>query len=115
MALQLSCRAGFNVDEVGVNLNAVGYWSTEEPFIDRMHTAGSWAAKDSSGNAVTLTLDDRGDPASLSGVSSLSVAVGVDPKSAAASDEYVLTYSGTAKISIVNAKIVSQTAGKVVF
>jgi Ca2+-binding RTX toxin-like protein len=103
------------VDEVGVNLNAVSYWSTEEPFIDRMHTAGSWAAKNSSGGTVALTLNDRGDPANLTGVSSLSVAVAVDPKSAAPSDEYVLTYSGTAHVSIANAKIVSQTAGKVVF
>src|SRR5579883_23142 len=86
------------VPDIGLNLNAVSYWSTEEPFIDRMHTAGSWAAKDSSGSAVSLTLNDRGDPASLSGVSSLSVVVAVDPKSAAPSDEYVLTYSGTAKI-----------------
>jgi len=102
---------------IGVNLNAITYWSTEEPFIDRFHTAGSWQAQNVSGANVTssLVLNDRGDPTNQAGLSSLTLAIGVDPKSAAPIDEYVLTYDGTAKISIANAKIVSQTAGKVVF
>ena len=105
------------MDEIGVNLNAVNYWSTEEPFIDRFHTNGGWTARDAAGNNVssTLTLDSHDNPTNLTGISTLSVSVAVDPKSAAPIDEYVLTYSGTAKITIANAKIVSQTAGKVVF
>jgi len=103
---------------IGMNLSAVSYWGTEEPLIDRFHTAGAWVAKDASGHNVsaTLALNADGDPTHLTGVSSLFVAVGVDPKSAAPTDEYVLTYSGGAgKVSISNATIVSQTAGKIVF
>ena len=103
---------------IGMNLSAVSYWGTEEPFIDRFHTAGAWLAKDASGKDVssTLALNADGDPTRLTGVSTLAVAVGLDPKSAAPTDEYVLTYSGSAaKVSISNAHIVSQTAGKVVF
>ena len=103
---------------IGMNLSAVSYWGTEEPFIDRFHTAGPWVAKDAAGKDVssTLALDADGDPTKLTGVSSLFVVVGVDPKSAPPTDQYVLTYDGTAgKISIANATIVSQTAGKVVF
>jgi Ca2+-binding RTX toxin-like protein len=101
-----------------MNLNAVTYWSTEEPFIDRIHTAGAWIARNSAGTDVSATLrfDSHGDPTNLTGVASLGVAIGVDPKSAAPVDEYVLTYDGAAtKISMVNAQIVSQTAGRIVF
>ena len=101
-----------------MNLSGVSYWGTEEPFIDRFHTAGAWVAKDALGNDVSskLGLNADGDPTQLTGVSSLFAAVGVDPQSAAPTDEYVLTYSGNAgKISISHATIVSQTAGKIVF
>jgi Ca2+-binding RTX toxin-like protein len=103
---------------IGTNLAAVNYYSTEEPFIDRFHTASTWIAKDAAGTNIssTLTLDSRGDPTNLSGVTSLAVSIEVDPIAAPTTDQYVLTYSGTAgKISIANATIVSQTAGKVVF
>jgi Ca2+-binding RTX toxin-like protein len=104
--------------DIGVNLAAITYWSTEEPFIDHFHTAGQWSARNSSGSDVTSTLSfsSDGDPIYSSTVTTLGVAVGVDPKSAEPTDQYVLTYQGTAgKISIANATIVSQTAGKVVF
>jgi len=103
---------------IGMNLSAVSYWGTEEPFVDRFHTAGNWLAKDATGKDVssTLALDANGYPTKLAGVATLNVMIGMDPQSAAPTDEYVLTYSGTAgKISISNAHIVSQTAGKVVF
>lgn len=103
---------------IGMNLAAVSYWATEEPFIDRFHTAGAWVAKNAAGKDVspTLALNADGDPTKLTDVSSLSVALGVDPKSAAPIDQYVLTYDGDAgKVSIDHATIVSQTAGKVVF
>ena len=103
--------------DIGVNLAAINYWSTQEPFIDHFHTSGSWLARSSTGSDVTtsLTYASDGDPIYSSSVTSLSVAVGVDPKSAPTTDQYVLTYDGTAKVSIANATIVSQTAGKVVF
>jgi len=105
------------VIDIGVNLAAINYWSTQEPFIDHFHTSGSWLARSSTGSDVTtsLTYASDGDPIYSSSVTSLSVAVGVDPKSAPTTDQYVLTYDGTAKVSIANATIVSQTAGKVVF
>ena len=102
---------------IGMNLAGINYWSTEEPFIDRFHTAGSWQARNAAGTNVSssLALNDRGDPTNLTGVTSLSVAIGVDPKSAPPTDQYVLTYDGTATVSLMNSKIISQTAGKVVF
>jgi len=103
---------------IGMNLNAVTYWSTEEPFVDRFLTNGGWTARNPYGSDVTSTLryDAQGDPINLTGISSISVSVGVDPKSASPVDEYVLTYSGTAsRITINNATIVSQAPGKVVF
>ena len=103
---------------IGMNLSRVSYWGTEEPFIDRFHTAGTWVAKDASGHDVSsrLALNADGDPTNLTGVSSLFAMVGVDPKSAAPTDQYVLTYDGSAgRISLGNAHVVSQTAGKVVF
>jgi len=103
---------------IGMNLSAVSYWGVEEPFVDRFHTAGAWVAKDASGHNVsaTLALNADGDPTNLAGVSSLFVSVGVDPKSAPPTDEYVLTFDGDAgKISISNGTIVSQSAGKIVF
>jgi len=103
---------------IGMNLTGVAYWITEEPFVDRFHTAGAWVAKDSSGKDVssTLALNADGDPTKLAGVSTLSVAFGLDPQSAAPTDQYVLTYSGAAgSVWIGKAHIVSQTPGKIVF
>jgi len=103
--------------DIGVNLAAVTYWSTEEPFLDRFHMASSWLARNSSGTNVSsqLALNANGDPTNLTGVTSLAVSIEVDPRSAAPTDQYVLTYDGTAKVSVSGATIVSQTAGKVVF
>jgi len=103
---------------IGINLAGVSYWGTEDPFVDRFHTAGPWIARTATGADVSSKLapDADGDPTKLAGVSTLMVAVGVDPQSAAPTDEYVLTYGGSAgKVSITNATIVSQTAGKIVF
>jgi len=60
-----------------MNLSGVSYWGTEEPFIDRFHTAGAWVAKDALGNDVSskLGLNADGDPTQLTGVSSLFAAV----------------------------------------
>ena len=103
--------------DIGINLTGISYWGTEEPFIDRFHTASSWSATNTTGANVTssLVFDSEGDPTNLSGLQSLSVSVGVDPKSASPTDQYVITYDGAATVKVTNATIVSQTAGKVVF
>jgi len=103
--------------DIGINLAAPVYWSVEAPFIDRFHLAGDWVAKNASGNDVSSTLkfNAHGDVTNLTGVSSLSVPLEVDPQSVSPSDEYILTYDGTANVSIALTNIVSQSAGKVVF
>ena len=102
---------------IGMNLEAVVYWATEEPFIDRIHTASPWGAKDAAGQDIsaTLTRNQNGDFTDLTGVSRLYLSVAVDPRSAVPIDEYVLTYDGTAKAGVSGAKTVSSTPGKVVF
>ena len=104
--------------DIGVNLNGISYWSTQEPFIDRIKTSAGWSAKDSSGKDISdqLPHDANGDLTSLAGVTKLSLALAVDPRSAAPIDQYVLTYDGTAtKVAITASKIISQSDGKVVF
>ena len=100
-----------------MNLASVVYWATEDPFIDRVHTAEGWIALDASYKDIssTLTRDADGNFTSLTGVARIGFGMAVDPKYAAPLDEYVLTYEGTGKVSISNAKIISQTPGKVVF
>jgi Ca2+-binding RTX toxin-like protein len=101
---------------VGINLNAVSYWSTEDPFIDRFHAADAWHAKDAAGKDIsaTLTFDARGDVTNLAGVASLYTSIEVSG-AGAPSNQFVLTYDGKASVSIANAKIISNTAGKIVF
>jgi Ca2+-binding RTX toxin-like protein len=104
--------------DVGLNLSSINYWSTEEPFIDRFHIADAWHAKDAAGNDVTSTLilNARGDITNEQGLASINTSIEVDPVSGPTSHEYVLTYDGTAgKIGMANVKIVSQTAGQIVF
>jgi Ca2+-binding RTX toxin-like protein len=106
------------VTDIGVNLSGVSYWSTQEPFIDRIKTSSGWAARDSSGHDISdqLPHDADGDLTSLAGVANLTLAAAVDPRSAAPIDQYVLTYDGAAtKVAITAAKIISQSNGKVVF
>jgi Ca2+-binding RTX toxin-like protein len=102
---------------IGMNLAPVSYYGTEDPFVDRMKTSSAWAGKDASGTDVTssLQVDSNGYVINPGDYANLHVAVNVDLKSAAPIDEYVLTYSGTATVSITSGNIVSQTAGKVVF
>ena len=104
--------------DIGINLAGINYWSTEEPFIDRFKTAGDWHAKDSSGHDATssLKVNGLGYATSPGDFSELSVAVAVDPKSAAPIDRYVLTYDGAVgTVAMSGAKIISQTKGQVVF
>lgn len=102
---------------IGTNLAAVNYWTTEEPFIDRFKTAGSWGAYDANGKDISsnLVLDANGYVAGTNHAAKIAAMVNVDPHDSSPNNQYVLTYSGTASLSISNANIVSSTAGKVVF
>lgn len=102
---------------IGMNLAAVNYFATEEPFIDRFKASSDWGATDAAGNKIadTLHFDASGMPILAPNVSALQVIVNVDPFESSPNNEYVLTYSGTAKVSITNGTIVSSTAGKIVF
>ena len=40
----------------GFNLAAVSYWSTENPFIDRVHTSAGWLAWDAAGTKISTPL-----------------------------------------------------------
>jgi len=106
------------VTDIGINLAGINYWSTEEAFVDRFKTAGDWHAKDSSGHDATslLKVNGLGYVTSPGNFSELSVAVAVDPISAAPIDRYVLTYDGAVgTVAMSGAKIISQTKGQVVF
>ncbi|HWI85892.1 MAG TPA: hypothetical protein VNT42_06150, partial [Sphingomonas sp.] len=78
---------------------------------------GGWHASDASGKEITSTLhyDANGFPTGNAQVASEAFIVGVDPYDSAPSDQYVLTYTGTATVKLTNATIVSSAPGKVVF
>jgi len=105
------------VTEIGFNLQAVSYWSTENPFIDRVHTSAGWVAWDTAGKVIStpLTEDVHGNVTNYTGISKIGISIELDPLTAPVSHQYVLTYDGTASVSLAGAKIISQTAGKVVF
>jgi len=105
------------VTNTGFNLAAVSYWSTENPFIDRVHTSAGWLAWDAAGTKISTPLvqDAHGNVTNLTGISKLAISIELDPLTAPVSHEYILTYDGTAKVGLAGAKIVSQTPGRVVF
>src|SRR5690242_10143889 len=97
---------------IGMNLASVTYWSTQEPFIDRFKTSGAWVAN----NGGTVVLDDQGYPVALpAGASNVATSFAVDSVDTPYSDVYVLTYTGTAKIKLVNATILSNDGNKITF
>jgi Ca2+-binding RTX toxin-like protein len=106
-----------NVTDIGINLTGIRYWSTEEPFIDRFKTASDWSATNSSGGDATssLKINTLGYITNPGDVAGISVMVGVDPRSAAPTDRYVLTYDGSATVKVLSSTIISQSPGKVVF
>jgi len=90
------------------------YWSTEFPFIDRMKSAGAWAA--TGYDPSLIPLDKNGYPTGLpSGADSVYTMVALDPASAGTSNTYVLTYTGKANIYLAGAKILSSEPGKITF
>lgn len=104
--------------DVGINLAAVNYWSTQFPFLDRFKTSGKWAARDGNYKPVAgqITYDANGFPQALpAGTKELYVSVGLDPASLSMPDTYVLKYSGDAKITIGRSTIISSKPGEIVF
>jgi hypothetical protein len=102
---------------IGMNLAAIDYSTTEAPFIDRMKTSAGWDAKDASGKVLTTGwhLDANNNPVSDNpAIASFNTAVALDPLNSQYSTTYVLTYSGTATVTI-NAQTVSSVPGKLVF
>ncbi|MDB5581792.1 MAG: cya 17 [Bradyrhizobium sp.] len=104
--------------DIGINLAAVNYWGSEYPFLDRMKSAGWWAATSSTagGNTGPITLDQNGYPTGMpAGAAYLSTVVELDPRALEMTDRYVITYKGTATIVPSGAKIISSEPGKIVF
>jgi len=98
---------------IGINLANNVYYGTEFPFIDRMKSAGSWVA---TGATEPIKLDKDGYPLAVpAGADSLYTMVGLDPASAGTSNTYVLTYTGTAGVFLMGAKILSSEPGKITF
>lgn len=97
--------------DVGMNLTGVTYYGTDYPFLDRMKTSSLWTAQ-----GAAVTVNANGYPTALpTGHNSVQTEVALDPASAGTSHFYVLTYNGNAIVSLEGAKIVSQSAGQVVF
>lgn len=102
---------------IGMNLSNPIYYSTEDPFIDRMKTTATWNVQYPS-NATTkgtLQLDANGYPVAMpAGALDMIIGVGLDPMSAGTDHQYVLTWSGTGTMS-VSGKVVSSKPGEIVF
>ena len=103
---------------IGMNLATVSYYSTEEPFIDRFKTSGLWRANDAAGNLISdgsVGFDCHGNPVAFAGKISLTTSVEVDPIALPTTDQYVITWSGTATVAVSGSKILSQSAGTATF
>jgi Ca2+-binding RTX toxin-like protein len=103
---------------IGMNLSAVNYWGSEDPFIDRFKTSGNWYAVDNSYRRIDsqIPFDSKGYPSGMpTGAKELSVQIGLDPLSAIGIDTYVLTYAGTASFRMTGGTILSSKPGEIVF
>jgi Ca2+-binding RTX toxin-like protein len=96
---------------VGINLASVTYWSTEEPFIDRFKTSGAWTSTDGS----PVPLDDQGYPTKVAAGNNIAASFAVDVGNGDIPDTYVMTYTGTAKIRLVNATVLSVEGNTITF
>jgi len=104
--------------DIGMNLSAVNYWGSEEPFIDRFKTSGTWYAVNDQYQrlATAVPLDAYGYPSGMpAGAKEMSTQIGVDPLGSSGCDTYVITYSGTASMRMTGGTIISSSAGQVVF
>ena len=99
---------------VGTNLYWNEYWSPEFPFLNRMKTAGAWAAQGADSSKIPLTADGypTGRPAEATNLYAM---VALDPVTATSNNTYVLTWTGKAAFFIAGAQIVSREPNKIVF
>ncbi|WP_294393299.1 calcium-binding protein [uncultured Sphingomonas sp.] len=96
-----------------MNLAPPTYWSTGEPFIDRVKTGGEW--RPGSGQS-TVTTDKNGDPLGIpSGTQSIYKMVAIDPAGEAPIDTYVVTWQGKGTFSLPGTKILSQDDNRLTF
>jgi Ca2+-binding RTX toxin-like protein len=94
-----------------MNLAPVVNYGTEFPFIDRMKMSDGWSAF-----GVPIPVDAHGNPTSVpAGMSMIATVIPMDPVSAAPTDIYELTWSGTATFAIGVGTILSSQPGKIVF
>jgi len=96
--------------DVGMNLAPVSAFGSEFPFIDRMKMSNGWSLF-----GAPVPVDAVGNPIVVPANSMISTMIPLDPVSAAPTDIYQLTYSGTATFQIGGATILSSTPGKIVF
>jgi hypothetical protein len=101
---------------IGMNLNSVNYWSTQEPFLDRFKTASEWSLRSSDGKPTdkVADLDGKGEILYLDAGYQLSASFAVDPESAGTDRTYIFTYDGTATFRFTGANVVSSEPGRIV-
>ena len=99
---------------VGANLYGNEYWSPEFPFLNRVKTAGVWAAQNADSASIPFTADGypTGRPA---GTTMLYTMVALDPVKAGGNNSYVLTWSGKANFSIAGGQVTSNKPGRIAF
>jgi hypothetical protein len=99
-----------------MNLTSVNYWSTQEPFIDRFHTASEWSIRQSNGQPAdrVANLDNNGEILSLDPGYQLSTSFAVDPLSAGTDRTYIFSYEGTGSFRFTGANVVSAEPGRIV-
>jgi hypothetical protein len=103
-----------DVTSVGTNLYSNQYWSPEFPFLNRMKTAGAWAAQGADSSQIPLTADGYpiGRPA---GTTNLYTMIALDPVTTSSNNTYVLTWTGSASFFIAGGQVVSSSPGRIVF
>ena len=106
-----------NTMDIGMNLAGVSYYGTQYPFLDRFKTSSNWVAQFSNGGqSDNIPVDANGFPLGMpAGAFNLYAGIGLDPVSLDMPDVYVITYKGSAKVTVMNGTILSSEPGKVVF
>lgn len=95
---------------IGVNLSPVNYWTPNQPWLDRMKTAGPWAVQGTP--TEPLALSPAGEPANFpAGARMVYAIVGMDSPGAT----FDLLYSGTATFQLQNSRVIATEPGKVTF
>jgi Ca2+-binding RTX toxin-like protein len=112
-----SASGSTNTMDIGMNLAGVSYYGTQYPFLDRFKTSSKWVAQFSNGlQTDAIPVDANGFPTGMpAGAFNLYAGIGLDPAGLDMPDVYVITYKGTANITVISGTILSSEPGKVVF